>query len=185
MALSHILSAITAESDAQLSELQATHAARMKQMEEKHQEQLSSMKATVTQQKTQRKHQLKKRTEGHIDMLTRHAVLQRKQELLNELFNGVATTLAKLSDQDAERMLTSWMKTLPKGGKLIPSKKHEALVKKIAGNAYTVDAAGTFAGGFQYIGEKEDRNYTFEFLVEHVLRPSVEIEAASKLFATK
>lgn len=184
MALSHILSAITAEVDAELSELRAAHAARMKQMEEKHQEQLAAMKTSIAQQKAQRMHQLKKRTEGHINMLTRHAVLQRKQELINELFQSVATGLAKLSDHDAERMLTHWIKTLPKGGTIIPSKKHEALIKKIVGNAYVVAEAGSFAGGFQYIGEKVDRNYTFAFLVENILRPAFEIEAASKLFAS-
>lgn len=183
MALSHILAAITVEADATIAAATRAHAAAVKDMADAHERAVQTIRSTVKHQKNERMHQLKKRAEDHTDMMKRHAVLQRKQELLDEFFGKVTKALAALPVAETERLLSSWVAKLPKGGTVIPSKIHEPILKKIIGDREMAPAMEG-AGGFRFVSEKEDRDYTYEFLVKNILRPDTEIEVAGQLFGT-
>ncbi len=183
MALSHILAAITAEADAAISAATKAHATALKEMSDAHERDVSSIRSTVKHQKSERLHQLKKRAESHTDMMLRHAVLQRKQELLDEFYASAIRELAALPAAQTERLLAAWIEKLPSKGTIIPSKTHEPMLKKLHGD-HTLAPAMQAAGGFRFVSEKEDRDYTYEFLVKHLLRPETEIEVAGQLFGT-
>ncbi len=181
MALSHILAAITAEADAEIAAAERAHAIAVGELTAAHERATSTIRSTVKQQKTDRLHQLKKRAEDHSDMMKRHAVLQRKQELLDEFYAAATKELSALPTAEAERLLSGWIAKLPKGGTIIPSKAHEQLLKKLAGDRAVLPAINS-VGGFRFVSEKEDRDYTYEFLVKNILRPETEIEVAGQLF---
>lgn len=183
MALTHIRQAITAEADATIKELATEHAAAVASQKDAHKQGLQNLRTSLQQQKTQKLHQLRSRAEGHANMLTRHAVLGRKQEILNDLYASVAESLAQQPEADLEKMLRNWIDTLPEGGKILPAKPHAALLKKLCGSKYELGDPILATGGFRYVGKKEDRDCTFEFIVKEVLRPETEISVAAQLFA--
>lgn len=183
MALSHILAAITSEADAEILAAERAHALAVSDLTAAHERATGTIRSTVKQQKTERLHQLKKRAEDHSDMMRRHAVLQRKQELLDEFYAAATKELSALPAAETERLLSGWIAKLPKGGTIIPSKAHEQLLKKLAGDRAVLPAINS-VGGFRFVSEKEDRDYTYEFLVKNILRPETEIEVAGQLFGT-
>lgn len=183
MALTHIRQAITSEADATIKGLAADHAAAVQTLKDAHKQGLQHIRTTALQQKTQKLHQLRSRAEGHANMLTRHAVLQRKQEILNDLYLSVAESLAKMPEADLEKLLRQWMETLPEGGTILPAKPHAALLKKLCGSKFELGDPILASGGFRYVGKKENRDCTFEFLVKEILRPETEIAIATQLFA--
>jgi len=181
MALSDILAAITAEADAAIAAATKAHASAVKDLSDAHERALGTIRSTVKHQKSERLHQLKKRAESHTDMMKRHAVLQRKQEILDEFYASTIRGLSALAPAETERLLTAWIEKLPSKGTIIPSKAHEAILKKLHGS-HTLAPAMEAAGGFRFVGEKEERDYTYEFLVKHILRPETEIDVAGQLF---
>ncbi|UPA22719.1 hypothetical protein K8942_00710 [Candidatus Peribacteria bacterium] len=183
MALTHIRQAITSEADATIKRLAADHAAAVQSLNDAHKQSLQALRTSLLQQKTQKLHQMRSRAEGHAGMLTRHAVLQRKQEILNDLYTSVAESLAKQPEADLEKMLRNWIDTLPEGGTILPAKPHAALLKKLCGSKYELGDPILATGGFRYVGKKENRDCTFEFIVQEVLRPETEISIAAQLFA--
>lgn len=183
MALTHIRQAITSEADVTIKGLAADHAATVQSLNDAHKQAMQTLRTSLLQQKTQKLHQLRSRAEGHAGMLTRHAVLQRKQEILNDLYTSVADSLAKQPEAQLEKMLRSWIDTLPEGGTILPAKAHAAVLKKLCGSKYELGEPVHARGGFRYVGKKEDRDCTFEFIVQEVLRPETEIAIATQLFA--
>lgn len=182
MALTDIRQAITSEADATLKTLVANHAAAVQSLKDAHKQSLQAIRQSVAQQKTQKLHQLRSRAEGHANMLTRHAVLQRKQEILNDLYASVAASLAQLPEAELEKMLRHWISTLPEGGTILPAKPHAGLIKKLAGK-HEIGEPISASGGFRYVGTREDRDCTFEFIIQEVLRPETEISIANQLFS--
>ncbi len=183
MALSHIRQAITSEADSVIKSLTADHTSAVQTLKDAHKQSLQHVRTTISQQKTQKLHQLRSRAEGHASMLTRHAVLQRKQEILNDLYQSVAESLAKLPAADLEKLLHQWIDTLPEGGVILPAKPHAAILKKICGSKHELGESIPASGGFRYVGKRENRDCTFEFLVQEILRPETEIAIAAQLFA--
>lgn len=183
MALSHILHAITAEADADIRALRQKHDDLLRSLDADHASALSALRHDIAQKKTERLHSLRSRAEGHINMKKRHAVLQRKQHILDALYADTARALGSLPTATLEKLMTTWIKGLPKGGVIRPSTVHTALIKKICGDSHTTGTPLKDAsGGFVYESETMDRDYTFEFLIRELLRPTTEIDAAHQLF---
>jgi hypothetical protein len=70
-------------------------------------------------------------------------------------------------------------------GTIHPTQAHEAILKKLAGSAFTMGAVIPGKGGFRFSGATQDRDYTFEFLVHHVLRPATEMDTARTIFPSQ
>lgn len=183
MALSHILHAITAEADAELRALRQKHDDALRTLDSDHVATLTDIRHGITQKKTERLRSLRMRAEGHVNMKKRHAVLRKKQEILDALYADTARALGSLPPATLEKLMTGWVKSLPKGGVIRPSSAHSALLKKICGDTHTIGTPLKDAsGGFMYESETMDRDYTFEFLIRELLRPATEIDAAHQLF---
>jgi vacuolar-type H+-ATPase subunit E/Vma4 len=132
MALSHILAAITAEADHQIAEATTAHKASLKALAEHHASVLHVIAESVQRKKKDRIQQLRQRAEDHTSLLRRHAVLDRKQRIVDEFYDSVIRELSAMSPSQAEKLMTGWVAQLPEGGKILPSKKHEAIVKLAA-----------------------------------------------------
>ena len=75
------------------------------------------------------------------------------------------------------------MKGITAKGEIHPSKAHAALLKKICpSEQFRIKEATNAKGGFLFISEKEEQDFTFEHLVEEVLRPKTELETSHTLF---
>ena len=183
MALSHILHAITAEADAEIHKLRQKHDEVLKQLDTDHASALSTLRHDIAQKKMERLHSLRMRAEGHINMKKRHAILQRKQGILDALYADTARALLTLPPATLEKLMSGWIKGLPKDGVIRPSSVHASLIKKICGDAYTIgEPLKTATGGFTFESKTMDRDYTLDFLIRELLRPSTEIESARQLF---
>lgn len=182
MALSHILHAITAEADAEIRSISEQHQATVRERGTRHTAALASIQASVAQRKNDRLHTLRRRAADHVAMKRRHAVLRRKQECLDAVFDDVMKAFAALPDTVLRPMMQRWIASLPCPGILRPSPRHAALLESLKG-PHTIGAPlKGAAGGFRFESPLVDRDYTIEFLVREVLRPSCDIDAAHHLF---
>lgn len=183
MALSHILHAITAEADAEIRTLQKKHDDTVHALDSDHATALTNIRQGIAQKKSERLRSLRTRAEGHVNMKKRHAILRRKQEILDALYADVSKSLTTLPPATIEKMITLWVQNLPCAGVIRPSVLHEAFLKKVCGSKHTVSApVAHISGGFLFESEKIDRDYSFEFLVRELLRPATEINSAHQLF---
>lgn len=182
MALQDILQAITDEADTRISEAQAAHKKTMKEMKDQHDASLSAALSRIRQHKEQRKRQMRSRAEAQARMVSSHALLNRKRQLLDRLYDGVVEGLAKLPAAKADHLLAACIKRLRGKGTIHPSAAHGSHLKKLAGSAFAMGEPVESAGGFRFVGDTEDHDYTFEFLAHRVLRPDTEIDAARRLF---
>lgn len=127
---------------------------------------------------------MKRKAELHAESNRRNAVLRKKHELLDRVFADAVEALSGLSDKETEALLGHCLKTIKNKGTIMPSKKHEALLKKIAKDDHFefgkhIDASG----GFIFESDKTDRDFTFENIVREMLRPKTELSAAISLFS--
>lgn len=185
MALQDILSAITAEADERISSAQAGHKKLMKEMKEQGERNVLDTQQRLQEQKRRKMTQLKERAEAHAHMISRHALLQKKQELLNDTYDQVVAALVALPKDKMEAFLGHCLKGIHSKGVIRPAKASEAMLKKLAGDKFEMGETVDAQGGFVFVAEKEERDCTFEFLVREALRPSTEVDAAHKLFPSE
>lgn len=182
MSLQHLLTAITAEANAEIAKAENAAALRMSQKQESSAEALAKRKAEMDDQVEKRKAMLRAKAETHAKLSTRSAVLKRKQEKIDEVFDTALERAASLSDKEVEPLLSALLKTLPKDGEVRPSKKHEALVKKLA-SGMTIGQPIDAKGGFLFVSPTQERNCTFEHLILQELRARKELDVSRALAA--
>jgi len=91
MALQDILAAISAQADQKITEARTLHQKHLTQVREVSERNLAKKKQDIALQKEQRKAQLKAKAENHAVMIKRNALLKKKQELLDQMYNQVDT----------------------------------------------------------------------------------------------
>lgn len=184
MAISDILQAIITEADQQIADAQAAHKLAMKDLKESHEELYFAAIKQIDRQKDEKKHQMRTRVEGHAQMVARLAVLSKKQEQIDAVYAAAATALAALPKGELDHLFKACLKHIHGAGEIRPAKKHEAVLKElIAGHkGLTMGEPVDAVGGFRFVGETQEHDYTFEFLVEQVLRPATELAVARELF---
>jgi vacuolar-type H+-ATPase subunit E/Vma4 len=154
----------------------------MKTMKEERELAVLDAQQRIQEQKKRKMAQLRERAESHARMTARHELLQKKQELLNDAYAQVIEALAKLPKDEMETFLKSCLKAIDTEGVIHPAKGSEAMIKKLAGDSFKIGESIDAKGGFRFVSDKQERDYTFEFLVHEALRPSSEVEIAHKLF---
>jgi len=185
MALQDIITAIVAETDHEIMTLRAAHKERTTAQRKKHEEDLKTLRTTINEQVEIRKSQLLLRTKTHAAVDRRNRVSSAKQSVINAAFAEALAMLAVLPEDKAEKLLRSFLKRISGKGVLRASKRHEALLKKIApSEQFTVESHPKAIGGFYFIGDRSEADFTFEHLVHGVLRPMKELEIAHLLFAS-
>jgi vacuolar-type H+-ATPase subunit E/Vma4 len=185
MALQDILHAITHEADERIKAAQSEHKQKMKASREAHELALLDIQQRINEQKKRKMTQLKERAVGHAHMMLSHSLLQKKQELLKETYDETVEALCAMPAAKQEAFLKQCLEAIDVKGTIHPAKPHAALLKKLAGSDFKVGEPIEAKGGFRFVGDKQERDYTFEFLVLEVLRHATEVDAAHTLFSDK
>lgn len=183
MPLKDIIAAIIAEADARIEQARAAHQKELTLLREQSEKRLSTRKQEIAASKEQKKVQLKAKAQAHADAQRRNAALRKKQELLDRLYSKVATDMGSLPADTVEDLLRKSLKTITEKGTIHPSAKHVDLLKKIApSEQFTIGETIESTGGFRFVSQKQERDFTFEHLVQEVVRPATELEVSQKLF---
>lgn len=184
MALQDILAAITAKADKKIEQARADLQKENSQLRQESEKRIAKRKQEIEVSKQQKLDQMKAKAETHASAVKRNAVLSKKKELLDRLYGKVAEDLAELSDKEIEPLLRKCVKGIKAKGEIYPSKKHAALLKKICpSEQFRIKDPKHFKGGFLFVSEREEQDFTFEHLVEEVLRPKTELETSHTLFS--
>ena len=185
MALQDILDAISAQADQQITDARSAHQKALTQMREASERTLAKRKQEIAAQKEQKKLQLKAKTGAHAEAQKRNAVLTKKQELLDRLFTKITEELAAAPENEVEELLRVCLKKISLKGTIHASKKHSALLKKLApSEQFAMGEDSKSKGGFLFVSDTQDFDFTFEHLVEGTLRPQAELEVSRELFAS-
>ena len=182
MAFDDIIAAITAQTDAQITQARTNHAANIKQLKADTTTAKKELEESVQQKKATKQAALLHKATSHSEVLTKNTELQTKQELLDELFEQVLTHLAQLPAADTKKVLEHYLKQVPKKGVIRPSKTHQALLKKLVTKhelGPTIDAAG----GFIFESDTVEQDCTYEHIVQAEIRVQAEVDASYALFA--
>ncbi len=184
MALADILRAITEEANAELARLEHAFQEESQKCIAQHAQDLADIERSVTAQKEQKKHMLQLKAEGHAKMQTRHALLSKKQEVLEGFYNDVLQALLDLDSEKKDAFFALCLaSTKASAGVLRFAKDHEKHAAKLAKGDITCGDSINAKGGFILVTDEREYNFTFESLVQELLRPSTEISVASALFS--
>lgn len=184
MALQDILTAIVQLSDERISKARSAHQRDVSEMREENERKIAKKKQEIAVSKEEKKKQMLTKAQTHASMIKRNAELAAKQRLLDELYDGVVDKLCSLPKDKTEALLKSCLSDLDDQGVIRPAKSHEDLLKAlISGTDLTMGDPVDAKGGFVFMSEKEDRDFTFEHLVHTYLRPKTEVDSAHTLFA--
>ena len=185
MALQDIIAAITQQADLQIENARKKHQKRLTELREECERSIAKKKQEIAIQKEQRKEQLEAKAKTHAAMLKRNASLRKKQEMLDETYDLVVQELAKLDQQKTESLLRLCIKQVNTKGTIHPAHNHVELLKKIApSDQFTIGETIESQGGFRFVSEKEEQDFTYEHLISHVLRPNTEVQTARDLFGS-
>jgi vacuolar-type H+-ATPase subunit E/Vma4 len=184
MALQDILAAITAEADKHIADARTEHQRSITQLREESERNLSTKKQEIAVSKQQKMEQLSAKAHTHANAQKRNAVLAKKKEILDTVFTKAALALSELSDKDIEPLLRVCIKDIKAKGVIHPGAKHADLLKKICpSEQFRIEKPTKAKGGFLFVSEKEEQDFTFEHLMEHVVRPSHELDISKSLFS--
>lgn len=186
MALQDIITAITSQADHDIAALRGAHEHRVREMRTKHKGALDSLRSTMLRDVDTRKSQLLLKVKTHSAVERRNRISAVKQSVINAAFAEAIAMLAALPDDKVEPLLRACLKRIKGNGTLHPSKRHEALLKKIApSEQFTIGPVTDAIGGFRFVGTTSEADYTFEHIVHGVLRQKKELDVAHLLFTSR
>lgn len=184
MALQDILAAITAQADAQIAAARQAHQKELTELREESERSIAKRKQEIATSKQQKMEQLTAKAHTHASVDKRNAVLRKKKELLDTVFAKTLDALAALPESEVEPLLRACIKAISGKGEIHPAACHEALLKKICpSEQFSLQKPTNAKGGFVFVSKTAERDCTFEHLVEHVLRPKMELSISQQLFA--
>lgn len=183
MALQDILAAITAQADKRITDARTEHQRALTQLREESERRLAKKKQELAVSKQERMKQLENKAHTHALTQKRNLVLSKKKDLLDRTYEEVVTTLCAMNDKDIEPLLRACIQQIKNKGVIYPSAKHADLLKKICpSEQFKMEKPTDAKGGFLFVSDKEEQDFTFEHLVEHVLRPHTELQVSQTIF---
>lgn len=185
MALQHILDAIVQDADHRIQQISSSSKQRLKDAREASEKRLSNSRQKIADSVELKKRQVKEKTLSYALMKKRKVMLEHKQQHLNDLYEQVIEKLAGLSKEQAEKVMEACLKGLPSAGIIHPSKAHEAILKKMLPKGCEMGSSIDARGGFIFSNDTQECNYTFEHLVQHVMRQKDEVKIARELFSSQ
>lgn len=183
MAFDDILSAITQETDQRIADAKDAHAKHLSSLREESERRLLRKKTEIEGQLTQKKSAMRAKAEAHVALQRRNAALRKKQELLTRCYDDVKKELAGIKPAAAEKLLAQFLGTIKDKGEIRPSGHHKEIVRKIAGDRFTIGKTVDSVGGFLFVSDTQERDFTFESLVDNHLRPLTEVQVSAALFS--
>lgn len=182
MSLNHILDSIVADADNRIAELTSAHKQYLKELRQESENKLARKSQQIAEQRDQKMRQLKEKTESHARMSQSKALLARRQEFMDRLYADTFNALVALPKDKTESFLKHCLKQVHGKGVIQPSKAHEAVLKKILPAGCEMGEPITAAGGFRFISDTQEHDFTFEFLIHRLLRDATELKAVTQLF---
>ena len=185
MALQDIINAIIAAADADIEQARRAHQQEMTNLREEAERSLATKKQEIASSRERKKEQLRSKAENHAAIQKRNAVLTKKRELLDRVFDAVVDKLVATDAAALETLLRSCLKTIAAKGTIHPASAHEALLQRLADSGqFTIGSTIDAKGGFLFVSDKEEADFTFEHLVQENLRSSKELDVSKQLFTS-
>lgn len=182
MALQNILDAIVGDADKRIADLTAAHKQFLKELREDSEQRLARKRTQIGEQRDQRMRQMKEKTESHARMSRSKALLKRRQEFMDRLYADALDQMVNLPKDKTEAFLELCLKQITSKGTILPAKSQEAILKKILPSGCTLGDTIDAVGGFRFVSDKEEQDFTYEFLIHRLLREQTEVSAAAMLF---
>ena len=162
MALSDIIQAIKTQADKEIAVLQEQATRAKDSIKRKTDEEIAAYEQELSKKTEDRKVAMKKKAETMVEMERKKTLLAEKRKALDSVYKKVLEEVKKMP---AEKL----------------KKLEDTLKKHVAGRKGEVKPVKE--GGFLFVSEKSEEDYTFEHLVNEVLRPQTEIDVSTKLFS--
>lgn len=183
MSLQNLLAAIVAHADHEIDAARRDSSERLQRLRAEQETALARRRDVLARQKEERKAHMRAKATTQSAIHYRNAVLVKKRALMDDVFADVLKALAALPEEKVEAFLRRCLKSIPVKGTIRPAQKHATLLKRLADSgAFTMGKPVDAAGGFMLVNDAQERNYTFEYFVQHVLRAQKELEIAATLF---
>jgi vacuolar-type H+-ATPase subunit E/Vma4 len=182
MALTDILQAITKNADKKIESAREQQQRLTRDKREESERTISKAKQDVALQRDRKKTELKAKAQTHAQSLKKNALLRKKRELLDQIFADVMHDLCALPEGDVQELLRACVDQLKNEGTLHPSSAYEDMLKKMLPNHIKMGSTTKAKGGFLFVSETQEQDFTFEHIVEHILRPKTELDASQSLF---
>lgn len=177
-----LLNAIVSQTDADIARLKEAHAARVAALKQETKDWIEARERDMAQRAEERKREFLAKAETHALQERRRKVTQCKRDLLDEAYGKTVSAVASLPAAKTEKILSSLLDGIAGSGVIRPAAAHRALLKKIADKRFELGEDVPGSGGFLFQGETEERDCTYENLVQNVLRPRTEMKALRSLF---
>ncbi len=179
-----LLNAIVSQTDADIARLKDAHAKRVEALRRETKEWIAEREQDIVRRTNDRKNELFAKAEAHAFQERRRKVTQMKSDLLDAVYDRTVDALAGLPSAKAEKLLEALLDGIPGSGVIRPTAAHRAILKKIADKRFTLGEDVPGKGGFLFQGEHEERDCTYENLVQNVFRPRTEMQTLRTLFSS-
>jgi vacuolar-type H+-ATPase subunit E/Vma4 len=161
MALSDIIQAIKTQADREIAVIQEASLREKNAIQKKNDEDIATAEKEAKKQTAEKKEQLMKKAETMVKMERKKMMLQEKRLALDTVYKNVLQELQQLPSEKKKELVERLMKH-------VHGRKGE--VKEIK------------EGGFLFVSDNAEENYSFPHLIQHTLRPRTEIAVSTKLF---
>lgn len=185
MSFHDLLNAIVAQTDADIARLKEAHASRVTALKQETKGWIDARERDIDQRAADRRKEIIAKAETHALQERRRKVTQCKRDLLDDIYGKAVEALASLPAAKTETILASLLDGIDGDGIIRPTSAHRAILKKIVGKRFELGEDVPGAGGFLFQGEHEERDCTYENLVENSLRPKTEMGVLRSLFPSK
>ena len=185
MALQDILNAIVKEADEQLAAAQSDHRRKTKEMREASERHIALTRRQISDQKDMKLRQIREKAQSHARIYKSRTLLAKKQEHMDMLYAKVMHALVSLPAKETEMFLSSCLKIVRGSGTLHASGVHAAQLKKLLPDNMTMGKEIAASGGFRFVSPTAEYDFTYEFLVNGLLRPLTDVDTAHGLFYEK
>lgn len=186
MALQDILIAIDDDMNGKLEELRKQHQQQMIMLKRESEARTDEYELSVQKQKEEKMKQMRAKARSASQQRRRNMVTRKKRELIDEAYDMVLAQLAKAPQDTAAHFLKRAIERIgDEPGIIHPAKTHAAECERLtADKAYlSVGSPVAATGGFRFVSEKTEMDFTYESLVRNALRPQTELDAASAMFS--
>lgn len=164
MALADILAAIAQQAEKQIADLVAAAARDKEALKKQADEAIAAYENELHAQTEQQKKQLKKKAETEVEMNRKKALLQAKRDALDAVYAKVLEEVQKLPAAKKKKL-------------------EDALKAALKGRKGKTESVKE--GGFIFVSDNAEEDYSFEHLVNEVLRPQTELDVSANLFANR
>ncbi len=184
MALQDLLDGIVADAEQRIQAAKDAHKKRMAELRATTDRGIAKTAQGIAHQTEQAKMQMLQRAKSQAAMLRRHALLRKKQQMLDKIYDDVISALLALPEEKQQSLLQACLDRITGQGVVHPAAAHAGLLEKIAKHGRVEIGAPVEArGGFVFESASEVHDCTYDFIVGELLRSQTELDTVRSLFS--